>query len=209
MKLPVINNFIVIEGIDGSGTSTQLELFRRKFIETGIKHHCTYEPTDMPVGKLIRSVLKANYHAEHKTIALLFAADRNEHVNSINNGILKNINDGKIVVCDRYLFSSVAYQSINCNPEWVLKINEFPLPEHLFFIDTPPEICIERMKNRREKEIFENIEFQKKVYKSYLNSISLFEKTGMKIHYINGTEIPDTIFNKIWNKLQIDQKIIS
>ncbi len=203
-KFPVLKNFIVIEGLDGSGTSTQLKLFKKRLTKLGINNDCTFEPTDNTVGKFIRMILKGENAVEHETMALLFAADRIEHLNSNKNGIIKNIKEGKIVVCDRYIFSSLAYQSINCSIDWVLSINnQFPLPEHLIFIDTPPEVCQTRMKNRNTKEIYEDMDFQKKVYDSYLKSINIFNKTKMKVHNIDGMESPDIIFTQIWKNLKL------
>ncbi len=203
MDFSILKNFIVLEGLDGSGTSTQLEYFEKKLQELGLNHICTFEPTDNSVGKLIRSILKGQNKIEHETMALLFAADRMEHLNSKNNGILKHIKKGKIVICDRYIFSSIAYQSINCSPEWVLSINQFPLPEHLIFIDTPPEVCEKRMKSRELKEIYENLDFQKKVYNGYLKSIDKFSNTDMNVHIINGMDTQENIFKQIWKKLNI------
>lgn len=201
--MEILKNFIVIEGLDGSGTSTQLKFFENKFMELGIKYDCTFEPTDNLIGQLIKKVLKGKNPITHETIALLFSADRTEHINSKENGIIKNIKDGKIVVSDRYLFSSIAYQSINCNRDWVISINRFPLPEYLFFIDTPPEECIKRIKNRKIKEIYENIDFQRKAYESYLKTINSFKDTEMTVYTVDGTQPPDNIFNEIWKKIII------
>ncbi len=81
----------------------------------------------------------------------------------------------------------------------VISLNNYPLPEYLFFLDISPEECQERMKRRKSKEIFDDIAMQKKILENYRYAFSLYEKTEMKIRYIDGTLPPDIINEKIWN----------
>ncbi len=110
-------HFIVLEGIDGAGTTTQAEALKRRFDDLGLPAHVTAEPSAGPVGAIIRQVLSgrlvARFHQavrplNWKIMSLLFAADRLDHVDS---EILPNLSEGVNVLCDRYVYSSLVYQS--------------------------------------------------------------------------------------------------
>jgi dTMP kinase len=202
IKQEILKNFIVLEGLDGAGTTTQLSLLERKIKELSIPHFCTFEPTKGPVGMLIRSILKTEDTVDAGTAAFLFAADRNEHLYHPDSGITDHLNNGELVASDRYLFSSLAYQSVLCDFDFVLSLNNiFPLPSHLFFIDVPIAICMERLVARAEKEIYETIDFQKKVLRGYEKTLLYYKSSGMSIHRIDGTLQPHTVFQKIWEIL--------
>src|SRR5258705_6074651 len=94
--------FIAFEGIDGSGKSTQAKLLSEKLLKTGYKIYSTFEPTDGPIGSMIRKIFKREIEADHKTIAALYLADRLEHLLNKTNGILKQMEEGYNIVCDRY-----------------------------------------------------------------------------------------------------------
>ncbi|MDX9801096.1 MAG: dTMP kinase [Spirochaetia bacterium] len=193
----VLKNFIVLEGLDGSGTTTQLKMISQKLKNNGIKCFPTMEPTENRIGALIRDALKKNISIDSKTLAFLFAADRNEHLYG-KDGIIQFAENGYKVVSDRYLFSSIAYQSLSCGFEWVLGLNNFPLPEYLFFIDLSPEICQSRMKNRDSRELFDEIEMQEKILINYKKGIDYYDGRGMKVFYLDGRESAEMINEKIW-----------
>ena len=130
-----LESFIVIEGIDGAGTSTQRSLLCQALQGTGKLVFDTWEPTEGPIGRLIRSALRAEISLSTQTIAHLFAADRCEHLEGAN-GIRTALQSGKTVVCDRYILSSLAYQGMLLSTEAVWQLNQaFPLPACLIFID--------------------------------------------------------------------------
>lgn len=194
----ILKNFIVFEGIDGAGTSTQIKKICEKNPQ---KFFQTAEPTSLETGKFLRRMLGGEFSVDEKTNSFLFAADRAEHLYG-KNGIIEQINNGKTVISDRYLFSSLAYQSISCGEELPKLLNStFPLPEILFFFEIDPEISLKRVDSRNEKkEIYEKIETQKKIAMEYEKIISEYENTpscGMKIIRIDATksieEISDTI----------------
>jgi dTMP kinase len=189
-KNEILKGFIVLEGLDGSGTTTQMKKLEKKFKENGIKCIPTMEPTDNPVGKLIRKVLE-----------ILFSADRNEHIYG-NDGIKNFTDNGTWVICDRYLFSSIAYQSLKCDPEWVLSINNYPLPEYLFFLDVPEDVCSKRLNKRDTKELFDDLELQKRILENYHLGFKKGIDSGVKFITLDGTEPVDSISEKIWNNLQ-------
>lgn len=194
----ILKKFIVLEGLDGSGTTTQLNMLGEKFRQSNINCLLTMEPTGGCVGEIIRKALKKEIVLDKKTLALLFSADRNEHLCG-RDSIREHLARGDWIVSDRYFFSSIAYQSLDCEREWVISLNNYPLPEYLFFLDISPEECQERVKRRNSKEIFDDIAMQKKILENYRYAFSLYEKTQMKIHYIDGTLSPDIINEKIWN----------
>ena len=194
----ILKNFIVFEGIDGAGTSTQIKKICEKNPQ---KFFQTAEPTSLETGKFLRRMLGGEFSVDEKTNSFLFAADRAEHLYG-KNGIIEQINNGKTVISDRYLFSSLAYQSISCGEELPKLLNStFPLPEILFFFEIDPEISLKRVDSRNEKkEIYEKIETQKKIALEYEKIISEYENNpscGMKIIRIDAAksieEISDTI----------------
>ena len=194
----ILKNFIVFEGIDGAGTSTQIKKICEKNPQ---KFFQTAEPTSLETGKFLRKMLGGEFSVDEKTNSFLFAADRAEHLYG-KNGIIEQINNGKTVISDRYLFSSLAYQSISCGEELPKLLNStFPLPEILFFFEIDPEISLKRVDSRNEKkEIYEKIETQKKIAMEYEKIISEYENNPsctMKIIRIDATksieEISETI----------------
>lgn len=166
--------FIVLEGIDGSGTTTQLSRVAERLRARGHVVHETREPSSGRIGKLIRELLVVN-PGEKRTVdsnclALLFAADRLEH---LNREIKPALARGEIVLCDRYVLSALVYQSLDCDSEWVAEINrEAQWPSLTFVLDLPVEITVERLISRRRltgnaEEIFDAIETQRRLAEGY------------------------------------------
>lgn len=200
----IIPNFYVLEGLDGSGTTTQAGLLSAKFVTTGRPHFATFEPTRGTIGRLIRRYLRGEEQAEPETLALLFAADRHEHIFGAD-GILQHSARREAVISDRYLFSSLAYQSGECGFSYVLSLNEkFPLPEILFYLDLSPEVCVTRMADRDNLEIYENLRKQKEVYILYEEAMSCFGDKQMRIIRIDGSLSRDEIAEKIWSEIPVE-----
>ena len=159
--------FIVIEGIDGSGKGTQTRILCTWLKKQGYEVFQTHEPTDSKIGKIIREGLKEG-NFDPIVEALLFAADRRQHTTRI----LSEIKKGKIVVCDRYVQSSFAYQGAHdLDIGWIVSINNFALkPDLLIVLDIDPKLALERVNSRGKKtDYFEKLEFLKKVRSIYLN----------------------------------------
>ena len=202
----ILNNFIVFEGIDGSGTSTQLKLLKQNNPDFEI----TAEPTSTETGKFLRRMLGGEFKVDEKTNAYLFAADRCQHLYG-EGGIIELTKKGKIVVSDRYFFSSMAYQSATCGIELPALLNSpFPLPQILFYFVIDLEISLILVTARNEKnEIYEKIELQSKIADMYEKVISSYEKdyenNHMKVVRIDATKsieeiehiINETIKNEI------------
>lgn len=203
----IIKNFFVFEGIDGSGTSTQISLLAKNDKTGSIV--TTAEPTSKETGKFLRKMLAGDFSVDAKTAAYLFAADRCEHIYG-KDGVLELTSAGKTVVSDRYIFSSLAYQSVSCGDELPRLINSpFPLPEILFYFYIDPEVSLKRVESRGEaKEIYEKIDYQKKTAELYEKVVCEYEKTsaetGMKIVRIDATktieEIAELIRKEIFGK---------
>ncbi len=132
----------------------------------------------------------------------MFITDRYEHVYG-ENGIISHLKRGELVVTDRYLFSSLAYQSVECGYTEVYDLNkDFPLPEILIFLDIPVEIAGHRFAGRRSREIFENSGFQERVCLMYEKAISSHEGLGMEILRVDGTLSEQQVFEKVWSRLK-------
>lgn len=159
--------FIVFEGIDGAGLTTHATLTEKFLQRMGFKVLLTKEPTDGLIGGLIRAALRKEWTADPATLQLLFAADRSRHVKKVIKPALKK---GVHVISDRYLFSSLAYGSLNLNVEWLKTVNSpFPLPDITFLLDISPEEAVKRIKGERfAVELFEEIEKLSKVRKAFL-----------------------------------------
>ncbi|MBR4158754.1 MAG: dTMP kinase [Spirochaetia bacterium] len=199
-----IKNFIVLEGLDGCGTTTQTDLLAKKLEKAGIPGVRTNEPTGGSIGRFIRSVLQKKESVDPFTLALLFSADRSEHVYG-KNGIAQQAEAGKIVICDRYLFSSLAYQSLFIDYDTVAELNRYyPLPEYLFYIDLSPEECQKRMEARGEEaELFERLELQRKIEANYKKTLALLSGSDMKTIIIDGRASKQDIHRQICEVLKI------
>jgi len=200
---PILSGFIVFEGLDGAGTTTQARrlcdfLNARR---SGNSHQAvlTCEPTDLPTGRTIRSLLNGSEDVTPWTLALLFAADRHEHLSRPDTGIRDLLANGSLVISDRYLFSSLAYQGAYAAFGDVEALNhQFPLPEHLIFIDTPRETAKGRMRNRATRDRLEQDDVQTRVEAMYRDIITDFENSGrVSVHRFDGNRSVETIFGQI------------
>lgn len=158
--------FIVLDGPDGSGTTTQCEFLSKYLENEGFSTVLTREPTEGPVGKYIRQVLAGEHHLSPDAIQLLFCADRAQHVSDV---VLPALEQGSIVICDRYVPSTIIYgEATGVDPVWLEKVNAtFPNPDLLLFAMPPIETCLERISRRADKEIFEEDSLARKVYNGY------------------------------------------
>jgi dTMP kinase len=202
--MEILINFVVFEGLDGSGTSTQLALLEQKLAGRGFNGQAfsvTFEPTDGAIGKLIRSVLNKTLALRPDTLARLFAADRGEHLYAAG-GIIERCKRGELVVCDRYTLSSLVYQGIECGMELPRSLNaSFPAPELLLFFDITPDIAQRRMSGRPSLEIFEHIEFQEKVRKQYHALFDEYRKAGVRLEIIDASQSVEKIAEDVWNAI--------
>ena len=209
----VLENFIVLEGIDGAGTTTQLKMLKAR--PEAKNFLFTTEPTSYDTGKFLRQVLSGNVEVTPQTAAFLFAADRCEHVygklitegdRNLVTGIEAACRDYRAVVSDRYFFSSLAYQSVGCGMTLPSLLNStFPLPGLLFYFDIDPEVSLERVSRRGAKEIYEKQDFLIKTRSAYEEILKRYDGTqeghGMKIVRLDATKSPAEISKIIWKNI--------
>jgi dTMP kinase len=160
--------FIVIEGLDGSGKTTQATLLANQ-LSKAYKVFCTAEPSHGKIGTFIReSCLYEKKRLPTEAEALLFASDRIEHM---QNELAPALAEGKIIICDRYIYSSLAYQgSAGLSLAWIKTINaRASQPDFSIFIDVSPERVLERL--RRKKSVMETLETQQKVREIYMKFV--------------------------------------
>ena len=153
--------FIVFEGIDGSGTSTQAKILAEKL--NGLH---TSEPTDREIGLLVRSALQKKWKCSPEALQMLFTADRIEHLDKV---VLPALTEGKSVICDRYIASTLAFGALECDLAWLKKINQGLLkPDLVFYMQISAKGALERIAKRgEEKELFEKKEILERVLKNY------------------------------------------
>jgi dTMP kinase len=198
---------IALEGIDGSGTSTQAELLVRSLNQEALAPNTvvallTREPSDGVIGRLLRRVLAGEHPFCSKTIALLFAADRLEHFGRL---IEPALNAGRIVVSDRYVYSSLAYQSVSDPERWVFEINSrAPSPDLTVYLRVSADTAASRRVARgTNEEIFDADQLQRKIAARYdellgasaeratwrLDAAGIWRRTGaMRTSFGRGTE---------------------
>ena len=156
--------FIVFEGIDGTGKSTQMERLANTLLKMGHDVVITREPTEGVFGKKIRALYQNRSAVSAKDELDLFIKDRREHIETL---IKPSLEAGKIVLCDRYFLSTAAYQgAVGCDPETIIARHRFaPEPDLAIIIEVPPQICISRITEKRGDQLndFEQLESLKKV----------------------------------------------
>ncbi|MGC9129650.1 MAG: dTMP kinase [Candidatus Micrarchaeia archaeon] len=192
--------FVVFEGLDGAGNTTQASLLESYFKKEGKKVLLTKEPTQGIIGGMIRAALNGDLSISGETLQLLFAADRSHH---LSKEVEPALNKNYVVISDRYLFSSIAYGSASgLDKDWLKKINEkFRLPDISIFIDVNPNTCIKRIsKNRFSVELFEREESLRKVRREYLELAKEF-----KFEVINGEGTIEATHKKV---LEVIKKYI-
>ena len=171
--------FIVIEGLDGSGKTTQINHLRDYFQAQGEACYVTAEPTNLPTGVFIRDVLRGDRVVDPRTLAALFAADRVEHLFHPEEGILAKLAAGYHVISSRYYFSSLAYQSEFVDPAWVASLNRLAkvtLPADLtIFLDLDPAVSMERIAGRATyTELFETEEKLRQVREDFTQAFAVY-----------------------------------
>jgi len=200
--MEILGNFAVFEGGDGSGTSTQLALLGQKLAARAPQSPLffpTAEPAEGPIGRIIRSALKNDPFLQPDTLARLFAADRGEHLYA-SGGIIERCKRGELVVCDRYVLSSLVYQGIECGEDLPRSLNApFPAPELLLFFDIDPETALERLRSRPSLEIYEHLEFQKKVRERYHALLGAYRAAGVRVEVIDAAQSVEKAAAEVWS----------
>jgi len=166
--------FIVFEGIDGAGKSTQVQRLVSALQAQGRTCHGTFEPTLGPVGAVLRQYLQKRVSLETRSLPYLFAADRSDHLYNEQNGIEATLQRGVDVICDRYILSNIAYQGDATSLELVLALNEhFLTPDLTFYLRVAPEQGL-ALKSRQHvfADVTETVEQQRKAAAQFELAIS-------------------------------------
>jgi dTMP kinase len=194
--------FIVFEGIDGSGKSTQVRLLSKRLKLGSVRVYETMEPTDSPIGSLIHQIMSGRVRSDHKTIAALFVADRLDHLQNEINGILSKIEQGISVLADRYYFSSYAYHGVHMHMDWVIQANALSAqllrPDVTIFIDVEPDLCIERLRDDRSRlELYENVGNMRKVREQYFEAFKQLAKEE-RVVIVDGNQSEERVAADVW-----------
>ena len=176
--------FIVFEGLDGSGKTSQISR-----IVQHMQGNCitTKEPSDGLIGQLARNSVRGIASFAPEAMALLFAADRLDHIAKI---IRPALEAGTHVLCDRYVYSNLAYQGMDIPLQTIAAYNsaafDFVVPDLTIFLDTSPQECTQRiLASRTETELYDGLEYAAKIREQYFHAFECF-KHKMPVTHING-----------------------
>ena len=193
--------FIVLEGIDGSGKGTQLEMLKARLEQAGHSVWVTREPSESKIGKLIREGLGDATKMDEATIALLFAADRLHHIHEIKAHLEKD----DIVLCDRYVLSSLAYNSQALTLEWILSINKHAdsrlHPDLTLLFDLSAQDAMHRIDVRGDNK--ERYESQKQLLQVRDMYLMLAEvRHDDKVTVIDAAQAPNMVHEAAWQAIE-------
>jgi len=196
--------FIVFEGTEGAGKTKQVELLEETLQKKNYDVVVTREPTSSAIGNLIHQILYGKIKASDESLALLFAADRADHTKRI---IAPALTSGSVVLCDRYIYSSLSYQSKGMRKplslDWLKNINKFTLkPDLVFFLDVPPEIGLGRLRKGQKRiqddKYFEDFKKQQLIREKYhevlnlkrtVSDLRVFQMSEKKRRYLQKSEV--------------------
>ena len=203
-----MGKFIVFEGIDGSGKTTQIKMLAERLKKNGEKVYVTAEPTVSTSGGIIRDALSGAIKRTTCELAALFVWDRINHNINKTNGINKMLEDGFTVISDRYYYSSLAYQGEATDYEWVKAMNcscpEIRKPDLCVFIDVSPNVAIERItSDRATTEIFEEVGKLTRIRETFINIFNDLKDDNVVL--INGDknmeDVSDDVFAEVMRTL--------
>ena len=199
--------FIVFEGIDGAGKSTQIKLLSEALSDRGIDCFITAEPTTMPSGKKIREALSGRVKVTCEQMAEMFAADRVIHNKDKIEGIDAMLDGGKTVISDRYYYSSLAYQGAELGFERVAALNlenpDIRMPDMCVFLDLSPEKSLERIGQRADTptEIYENYDYLEKTRRMFFDVFKRLNESGERIEIIDASGSAEEIAKEILKRV--------
>ena len=193
---------IVLEGIDGSGKSSHAALLVATLRQNGYDAVQTFEPTDGPIGQLLRRYLKGELHTTERAVAAMFLADRLDHISGPT-GLLATLQAGKTVVCDRYYYSSIAYNCMSEDIQWVSNLNlaaaQLLRPDVVVYLDLPVDVMEQRLEKRGFKEIYETVDYQRKVAQRYDMALS---QGGDVVVRVNCNRPKPVVAAEVWQKVR-------
>ena len=192
--------FIVLEGLDGAGTTTQAARLAARLQAQGLAVHRTAEPSRGPVGARIRDVLGGALAVDRRTLALLFAADRLDH---LVREIEPRLAAGAHVVCDRYVLSSLAYQSMDAPRRWVEELNRFaPPPDATIFLKVRPAVAHgRRHADSGARDIFETLPQLARVARNYARDVKALGRR-QRVSVVDGEAPIEDVAREVWQRVR-------
>lgn len=200
MSRPARGRFVVLEGLDGAGTTTQAQRLADALRARGVEVELTHEPTSGPLGAVARQAIEGRLALDPVALALAFAADRADHVANPVNGIAAHLAAGRWVVSDRYVLSSLAYnRSDALTREWIAQINAHALaPDLTIFLDVDPETCLARIAGRSAAdELFHSRERLVAVDRGYREAIAGGLVRG-QLAVVPGAAAVEQVAREVW-----------
>ena len=201
--------FVVLEGLDGAGTTTQAARLAARLREAGRRVHVTAEPSGGPVGALVRQILTRRVSGapgadgfDPSALALLFAADRLDHVAS---EIAPRLAEGMDVVSDRFTLSSLAYQALTTgDAAWVASLNARALaPDVTLFLEVAPRTALRRrFAASATREIFEVPAFQRRVARAYRVALGRLRRAGQRVEVVDGDRPVEAVTDALLARVQ-------
>jgi dTMP kinase len=196
---------VVLEGLDGAGTTTQARLLGDRLRAAGRRVHVTAEPSGGPVGALVRQILsrrivggRGEGEVDAAALALLFAADRLDHVAA---EIAPKLADGVVVVSDRFTLSSLAYQGLTTGElAWVEAINgRAAVPDLTVFLRVRAQVALRRRRAASmDAELYEVTDFQREVAKSYERALERVRAAGQRVVEVDGEAPVEVVADAVW-----------
>jgi len=201
------SRFIVLEGLDGCGKSTQATLLADKLNRLNIHNLHTFQPSGGHLGELARLALKGEVPLENEAMALLFAADRHQHYHK---EIAPALDQGSYVICDRYYYSNMAFQGIDADAQGrIMTYNQGVMsppakrPDIVFFLDVPPEECMQRiLHTRQDTSIYETLPKLKAIRERYFHAFRLLQETDNIISIAAENASPEDVLDMIWQSIR-------
>jgi dTMP kinase len=199
---------VVLEGLDGAGTTTQARLLGDRLKAAGRTAHVTAEPSGGPIGALVRQVLTARVagrpgaRLDPAALALLFAADRIDHYDV---EIAPKLAAGVDVVSDRFTLSSLAYQGLDLDDmDWVEAVNgRAAAPSLVVFLRVRPEVAMRRRRAASlDRELFEVEAFQRRVARSYEAAMERLRAAGQDLVVLDGEAPVDAVADEVWRAVE-------
>lgn len=196
-----MTRLLVLEGLDGAGTTTQARRLVEHLRGHGTTAHLTREPSDGPIGVLIRQMLTGGHSIpdqaiSQSTFGLLFAADRIDH---LQREVEPALAAGATVISDRWYHSSLAYQGTGADRDWIATLNaRARRPDLTIFLEVRPEVAAQRrVAAGRVQELFEDLRMQEAVAAGYAATLAELAAQGERIETLDGEQSPDAVFAAI------------